>query len=73
MNAAEQRAQFVDALRSESSGRIDLAKGDDPATVQRRLREAAFELGYRVESEWLSDARRVLRWKRVAARGPATG
>jgi hypothetical protein len=73
MNAAEQRAQFVDALRSDSSGRIDLAKDDDPATVQRRLREAAYELGLRVESEWLNDARRVLRWKRVASHRPAEG
>ena len=71
MNAAEQRAQFVDALRSDSSGRIDLASGDDPATVQRRLREAAYELGVRIESEWINPSQRALQWRRIGRRAQA--
>ena len=64
---ALKRRPFVDAIRSAQAGRIELDRGDDPATTKRLLRPASKEAGIKVRSSWEDESRTALLWKRVGA------
>ena len=65
--AAEERAQYVDAVRKSDAGKLELARGENPAKVKRLLAEAAKEAGTKVRSSWEDKSQRVLLWKKVGA------
>ena len=66
--AAEMRRPYIDALRAGDAGAVALERGEKPATVKRRLREAARQEGVRIRSSWTDDQRRILVWKKVGKR-----
>jgi len=65
---ALKRRPFVDAIRASQAGRIVLEEGDEAAAVKRFLRSASKEVGIKVRSSWEDETRRVLLWKRAAAK-----
>jgi hypothetical protein len=65
--AFEARKNFVDAVKSGDAGRIDLDRGDKPATVKRLLQEAAKEAGVKVRSTWTDPSQKTLIWKKTRA------
>lgn len=65
--AFEARKNFVDAVKGGDAGRIDLDRGDKPATVKRLLQEAAKEAGVKVRSTWTDPAQKTLVWKKTRA------
>jgi hypothetical protein len=65
--AFEARRQFVEAIRAGDAGRIDLERGDRPATVKRLLQEAAKEAGSKVRSSWEDKSQKSLLWKKTKA------
>lgn len=66
--AQEARRPFTDALRASEAGRIDLERGERPASVKRLLQEAAKDLGLRVRSSWADDKQQSLLWKKTGTR-----
>ena len=64
--AAEARKPFVEALKGADAGKIELDRGEKPATVKRYLTEAAGQLGVRVRSSWEDPKQpRVLFWRKT--------
>ncbi len=64
-SAAEERAEYVEAVSASDAGKIELARGENPTRIKRLLSEAAREAGTKVRSSWEDKARRVLLWKKV--------
>ncbi len=78
--AIEARRPYQEALEASDAGQIELARGDVPSTVKRRLADAAKDMGVRVRSSWTDPKQRVLVWKKTgrsaaprARRGSANG
>ena len=67
-DTAQQRALYVEAIRSSDAGRIELGRGERPGTVKRLLAEASRAAGIKVRSAWEDSRRRVLLWKRTGLR-----
>ena len=65
--AAEERAQYVAAVKGSEAGKIELGRGENPAKVKRFLQEAAKEAGTKVRSSWEDNSQRVLLWKKVGS------
>ncbi len=65
--AFEARKGFLDAVKGGDAGRIDLDRGDRPATVKRLLQEAAREAGVKVRSTWTDESQKTLVWKKTRA------
>lgn len=63
--AAEERAEYIEALRASDAGKLELARGESPTRVKRLLSEAAKEAGTKVRSSWEDKNRRILLWKKV--------
>jgi hypothetical protein len=63
--AFEARQQFVEAIRSSDTGRIDLERGDRPGAVKRLLQEAPTEAGTKVRSSWEDSTQKTLLWKKT--------
>ena len=63
--AFEARKQFVEAIGNANAGRIELERGDGPASVKRLLQEAAKEVGVKVRSSWEDKSHKALLWKRT--------
>jgi hypothetical protein len=66
--ALEARKPFIEALQTSEAGKIELERGDKPATVKRLLQDSAKDAGVRVRSSWSDNRQQVLLWKRVGAR-----
>ena len=66
--AAEARRPYVEALRAGDAGRVELERGEKPATVKRLLQDAARGEGVRIRCSWTDGGQRVLLWKKVGAR-----
>jgi len=66
--AQEARRPFIEALKSSEAGRIELERGEKPATVKRLLQDSAKEVGVRIRSSWSDSKQQVLLWKKVGAR-----
>jgi len=66
-SAAEARVPYVEALKAGAAGRIDLERGDKPATVKRLLEDAAKQSGTRVRSSWETKDQKALLWKKVGS------
>lgn len=66
--AVEARRPFVEALGLGDAGRIELDRGDKPATIKRLLQDAAKESGVRIRSSWADPRQQVLFWKKVGSR-----
>ena len=65
---AQQRPLYVAAIRASGAGRIELARGERPATAKRLLAEASKAAGIKVRSAWEDGRKRVLLWKRTGLR-----
>ena len=63
--AAEERAEYIEAVRASDAGKIELGRGENPTRVKRLLSEAAREAGTKVRSSWEDKNKRTLLWKRV--------
>ncbi len=63
--AFEARMKYLEAVRAGDAGRIDLERGDRPATVKRLLQEAAKEAGLKVRSSWTDRGQKTLVWKKT--------
>ncbi len=63
--AFEARKKYMEAVRAGEAGRIDLERGDRPATVKRQLQEAAKEAGLKVRSSWTDGRQKTLVWKKT--------
>ena len=63
--AFEARKKYIEAVRTGDAGRIDLERGDRPATVKRLLQEAAKEAGLKVRSSWTDGRHKTLVWKKT--------
>ncbi len=61
--AAEARAPYIAALKAGDAGRVEVSRGENPATVKRRLQEASRESGIKIRSSWENP--RSLVWKRT--------
>lgn len=66
--AAELRKPYIAALREGDAGRVQLERGEKPATVKRLLQEAARQEKVRIRCSWTDGQQRVLVWKKVGAR-----
>lgn len=66
--AREARRPYVEAIQGADAGRIDVERGEKPATVKRLLQEAAREAGVRVRSSWGDQKQQTLFWKKVRGR-----
>ncbi len=66
--ALEARRPFIDALSSADAGKIELERGEKPATVKRLLQDAAKDSGMRIRSSWSDTKQQVLFWKKVGSR-----
>ena len=64
-SAAETRKPFVEAINGGQAGRIELERGEKPATVKRMLQEASKQAGVPVRSSWEDATQRALLWKRA--------
>ena len=64
-SAHEARQPYREALTGSDAGRIELGRGEVPATVKRHLADAAKEVGAKVRSSWEDKQQRVLLWKKV--------
>jgi len=62
------RKPYIEALNQGDAGRIELAAGDTPEKVKRYLAEAARSVGVGIRSSWEDEHKRVLFWKKVAAK-----
>ena len=62
---AEERVEYVEAVRASDAGKIELSRSENPARVKRLLSEAAKEAGTKVRSSWEDKTRHVLLWKKV--------
>ena len=65
--AFEARKKFVTAIKGGDAGRIDLERGDTPATIKRLLQEAANDAGVKVRSTWTDESQNALVWKKTRA------
>ena len=63
--AAEDRAEYGEALRASDAGKIELARTDNATRAKRLLSEAAKEAGIKVRSSWEDKTKRILLWKKV--------
>lgn len=63
--AAEERAEYVEAVSGSDAGKIELGRGESPTRTKRLLSEAAKQAGTKVRSSWEDKSRRVLLWKKV--------
>ncbi len=63
--AFEARKKYLEAVSAGDAGRIDLERGDRPATVKRLLQEAAKEAGLKVRSSWADNRQKTLVWKKT--------
>ncbi len=59
------RKPYVEAIKAGQAGKIEIDRGERPATVKRLLQEASKETGVRVRSSWEDSSQRVLLWKRT--------
>jgi hypothetical protein len=66
--ALEARRPFTEALGTADAGKIELERGEKPATVKRLLQDAAKESGMRIRSSWGDTRQQVLFWKKVGSR-----
>jgi hypothetical protein len=66
-SAAEARKPFVEAIEAAQAGRVELERGEKPATVKRMLQEAAKQAGVQVRSSWEDSSQRALLWKRAGS------
>jgi len=66
--ALEARRPFIEALSAADAGKIELERGEKPATVKRLLQDAAKESGMRIRSSWSDPKQQVLFWKKVGSR-----
>jgi hypothetical protein len=66
--ALEARRPFIEALSAADAGKIELDRGEKPATVKRLLQDAAKESGMRIRSSWGDTRQQVLFWKKVGSR-----
>ena len=65
-SAAEERVEYVEAVRASDAGKIELSRGENPTRVKRLLSEAAREAGTKVRSSWEDKTLgSVLLWKKV--------
>ena len=64
-SAFEARKKYIEAVRAGEAGRIDLERGDRPATVKRQLQEAVKEAGLKVRSSWTDSRQKTLVWKKT--------
>lgn len=64
-SAAEERAEYVEAVGASDAGKIELGRGENPTRIKRLLSEAAREAGTKVRSSWEDKTRRILLWKKV--------
>jgi hypothetical protein len=62
------RRPYVEALQASDAGKIEVERGEKPATVKRLLQEAARDAGVRVRSSWGDSKQQVLFWKKVRSR-----
>lgn len=63
--ALEARKPYVEAIKGGQAGKIELDRGERPATVKRLLQEASKEAGVRLRSSWEDSSQRVLLWRRT--------
>lgn len=63
--ALQAREPYVEALRAGEAGRIDLSRGERPASVKRLLQQAAKDAGVRIRSSWTDDSQKSLLWKKT--------
>jgi hypothetical protein len=66
--AIEARKPYIEALAGGDAGKIDLERGEKPATVKRLLQDAAKQSGTRIRSSWGDSKQQVLYWKKVGSR-----
>jgi len=66
--ALEARKPYAEALQASDAGKIELERGEKPATVKRLLQDAAKDSGLRIRSSWQDPRQQVLLWKKVGAR-----
>jgi hypothetical protein len=66
--AQETRRPYVEALKAGDAGKLELQRGEKPATVKRVLQEAAREADIRIRSSWEDQRQLVLFWKKVGRR-----
>jgi len=66
-SAAEARIPYLEALKAGAAGRVDLERGDKPATVKRLLQDAAKQSGVRIRSSWETRDQKALLWKKVGS------
>lgn len=66
--ALEARRPFIEALSAADAGKIELERGEKPATVKRLLQDAAKDSGMRIRSSWSDTRQQVLFWKKVGSR-----
>jgi hypothetical protein len=66
--ALEARKPFIEALGGADAGKIELERGEKPATVKRLLQDAAKEAGVRIRSSWSDTRQQTLLWKKVGSR-----
>lgn len=64
----EARKPYAEALQASDAGKIELERGEKPATVKRLLQDAAKDSGLRIRSSWQDPRQQVLLWKKVGAR-----
>lgn len=66
-SAAEARKPFLEAIQAAQAGRIELERGEKPATVKRLLQDASKQGGIRIRSSWEDASQRALIWKRTGS------
>ncbi len=66
-SAQEARKPYIEALQAGDAGRIDLERGENPASVKRLLQDAARRSSIRIRSSWEDSKQQVLYWKKVGS------
>jgi hypothetical protein len=66
--ALEARPPYIEALKVGDAGKIELQRGDKPATVKRLLQEASKHTGIKIRSSWADNSQKILLWKRTGGR-----
>ena len=66
-SATEARRPYIEALRAGDAGRIELERGDKPASVKRLLQDSARRSQIRIRSSWEDARQQVLYWKKVGS------
>lgn len=66
--AQEARRPYIQALQTSDAGKIEVARGENPATVKRLLQDSARRSNIRIRSSWADTQQQALYWKKIGGR-----